>query len=99
MYARMSRFAGLDPGRVEQTIVQFRDGALPGLREQQGFRGITVGVNRASGQAFAITLYETEHDMRESEKLAAQARAAAVETGTHGPSREPVVDHYEIVVE
>ncbi len=99
MHARVSRFAGLDPGRVEATVEQFRTGALDELRGQPGFKGITVGVNRASGSAIAITLYESEREMRESEKLAAQARAAAIETGQTGPSREPVVDHYEVVVQ
>jgi len=99
MHARVSRFAGLDPERVEATVEEFRTGALEQLKAQPGFSGITVGVNRASGQAIAITLYASEREMRESEKLAAQARAQAVETGTTGPSREPVVDHYEIVIQ
>jgi hypothetical protein len=34
--------------------------------------------------------------MRASERLADEARAQAVETA--GPQREPVVDHYEVVV-
>jgi hypothetical protein len=54
-------------------------------------------VNRRSGQAVAITLWETEANMRESEKLATQARERAVATAR--PSREPIVDHYEIVVQ
>jgi hypothetical protein len=98
MHARVSRFAGLDPGRLDETIAEFRSGALEQLRGQQGFKGITVGVNRASGQAIALALYDSEREMRDSEKLAAEARARAVETGSHEPSREPVVDHYEIVI-
>ncbi|HEX6391764.1 MAG TPA: hypothetical protein VFZ89_20020 [Solirubrobacteraceae bacterium] len=99
MHARVSRFAGLDPGRVEATVEQFKIDSLEELKAQPGFKGITVGVNRASGQAIAITLFESEREMRDSEKLAAQARAAAIETGQTGPSREPVVDHYEVVVQ
>jgi heme-degrading monooxygenase HmoA len=97
MHARLSRFAGLDPERIEETVHQFRDGALPELREQQGFKGITVAVNRRTGQALAVTLWETEADMKASEKLATQAREQAIATAR--PSREPIVDHYEVVVQ
>jgi hypothetical protein len=53
-------------------------------------------VNRKSGQAAAITLWETEGDMKRSEELAIKARERAVATA--GPSREPIVDVYEVVV-
>jgi heme-degrading monooxygenase HmoA len=96
MHARLSRFAGLDPERVDETVKQFEQDALPGLEAQQGFLGITAGVNQGTGQAFTVTLWETEENMRASERLADEARSQAVETA--GPQREPVVDHYEVVV-
>ena len=96
MHARLSRFAGLDPERVDETVRQFEQHALPGFEQQQGFRGITAGVNPATGQAFTVTLWETEEDMKASAKLAADARDQAVETA--GPAREPIVDNYEVVV-
>ena len=96
MHARLSRFAGLDPERVEETVQQFEEHALPGLEQQQGFRGITAGVNPATGQAFTVTLWESEADMRASEQLATEARDQAVETAR--PSRDPIVDQYEVVV-
>jgi heme-degrading monooxygenase HmoA len=96
LHARLSRFGGLDPERIEATVEQFREQALPQLQEQQGFRGITVGVNRKTGQALAVTLWETEADMSESERVADEARDQAVATAR--PAREPIVDHYEVVV-
>jgi hypothetical protein len=53
-------------------------------------------VNFQGGQAIAIALWETEADMSRSEKLAAEAREQAVATA--GPSRTPIVDHYEVVI-
>jgi len=53
-------------------------------------------VNRKTGQAAVIALWETEHDMKQSEELALQARERAVATA--GPSREPIVDHYEVIL-
>jgi heme-degrading monooxygenase HmoA len=96
LHVRLSRFAGLDPERIEATVAQFREQGLAQLQQQQGFRGITVGVNRKTGQAVAVTLWETEADMSESERVAAEARERAVETAR--PAREPIVDHYEVVV-
>jgi heme-degrading monooxygenase HmoA len=96
MHARLSRFAGLDPERIDATVRQFEEEALPRLEQQPGFRGITVGVNHQGGQAVAIALWETEADMRRSEKLAAEAREQAVATAA--PSRTPIVDQYEVVI-
>jgi len=96
MHARLSRFAGLDPERIDATVRQFEEEALPRLEQQPGFRGITVGVNYQGGQAIAIALWETEADMSRSEKLAAEAREQAVATA--GPSRTPIVDQYEVVI-
>jgi len=55
-----------------------------------------VGVNRRSGKAVAFTLWETEADMRQSEKLADEAREQAVATAK--PARDPIVDDYEVIV-
>jgi heme-degrading monooxygenase HmoA len=96
MYVRLSRFAGLDPERIEETKRQFEEQALGQLEQQPGFRGITVGVNYKSGKAVAVTLWETERDLRQSEKLADEARAQAVSTAK--PSRDPIVDDYEVIV-
>ena len=96
MHARLSRFAGLDPERIEETARQFEDETLEALAQQPGFRGITVGVNRRSGKAVALTLWETEADMRQSEKLADEAREQAVATAK--PDRDPIVDDYEVIV-
>ena len=44
-----------------------------------------------------MTLWASEAEMRESEKVAAEAREQAIATA--GPSRAPVVDRYEVVVQ
>jgi hypothetical protein len=96
MHARLSRFAGLDPERIDATVRQFEEEQLPRLEQAAGFRGITVGVNHRSGQAVALALWETEADMRESERIAEEAREQAVATA--GPARTPIVDKYEVVL-
>jgi heme-degrading monooxygenase HmoA len=96
MHARLSRWAGLDPERLNETVQQFEQQFLPALEQMSGFGGVVVMLDRSAGKAAAITLWETDAAMRESDKLAEQARAAA-ETAAQAP-REPIVDHYEVVV-
>ena len=96
MHARLSRFAGLDAERLDETLRQFEGEALGDLEGQPGFSGITCCVNRRTGQAAVITVWETENDMKRSEEIALKAREQAVATAR--PSREPVVDHYEVVL-
>ena len=96
MYARVSRFAGLPPGRIEETVREFEEGQLPVIEQQPGFKGVLVAIDRAEGKAVAVTYWETQENLRASDKLADQARAAAVATGQ--PSREPIVDRYEVVI-
>jgi heme-degrading monooxygenase HmoA len=96
MHARLSRFAGLDAERIDETLQQFQQDALSSLEQQPGFRGITVCVNRGTGQALVLALWETEADMRQSEEVAIRAREQAVATA--GPSREPMIDRYEVIL-
>jgi heme-degrading monooxygenase HmoA len=96
MHVRLSRFAGLPPERVDQTIQEFEQGALPQLQQLDGYKGVMVMVNRGTGQAAAVTFWETEADLKASDKLAGQARDQAVQTAQ--PEREPVVDRYEVLL-
>jgi heme-degrading monooxygenase HmoA len=101
MHARLSRFAGLPPERIYSTIEQFKQGALPQFEQLDGYRGVLIAVNQAEGKAAAITFWESQDNMRQSDRLADQARQAALEQaqGSSEPTREPIVDHYEVVLD
>ncbi len=101
MYARLSRFAGLPPERIDETVRAFEQGALPQFEQLDGYEGVLIAVNQAEGKAAAMTFWDTRDHMRQSDKLADQARAAALEQaqGTSEPTREPIVDHYEVVLQ
>ncbi|TMK40588.1 MAG: hypothetical protein E6G56_06735 [Actinobacteria bacterium] len=96
MHARVSRFVGLPPERIDRTLEQFEEDELPKLENQDGFRGVLVLVNRADGMANAITFWDSESNLRASEQAGADARAAAVKTAE--PSREPRVDRFQVVL-
>jgi hypothetical protein len=93
----MSRFAGLPPERIEQTIREFEEGQLQALSQQPGYKGVMIGIDRAEGKSIAITFWETSENLRASDRLADQARQQALDAVK--PSREPIVDRYEIVVQ
>jgi heme-degrading monooxygenase HmoA len=97
MYARVSRFAGLPPERIDQTLREFEEGQLSVLEEQPGFKGVLVGIDRAEGKAVAITYWETLENLRASDKVADRARSEAVARAQ--PSREPIVDRYEVLLQ
>ena len=96
MYARLSRFAGLPTERIDQTVREFEQQELPNLEQQQGFEGVVVMVDRGEGKAAAMTFWESLDDLRASDRIADRAREAAVATAQ--PSREPIIDRYEVVL-
>jgi heme-degrading monooxygenase HmoA len=97
MYARLSRFAGLPPERIEETVREFEEQYLPALENSAGFQGIFVGVDRGSGKAAAVTFWESREALEQSDRAADQARDAALERTE--PAREPIVDRYEVVLQ
>ena len=97
MHVRLSRFAGLPPERIDDTIEEFREQQLPELERQAGFKGVLVMLNRGTGQAAALTFWASEADLHASEKVASRAREAAVASAQ--PAREPIVDRYEVVLQ
>ena len=96
MHARLSRFAGLPPERIDHTLDDFQQRQLPDIEKEEGYQGVVLMVNQRTGQAAAITFWESERAMRQSEQTAGAAVQAALETGQ--PSREPIIDRYEVVL-
>jgi hypothetical protein len=97
MYARLSRFAGLPPERIDETLREFQEGQLSVLEQQPGYNGVLVGLDRAEGKAIAITFWESSENLRATDRLADEARQAALDAVK--PSREPIVDRYEVILE
>lgn len=94
MHARVSTIYGTTEqgGDVEG---MFREQVLPTLQELGG-KGAILLVDRGSGKAVAITLWEDEAAMRESEERANELRRQAAESA--GASEPPTVDRYEVAV-
>lgn len=96
MHARVTSFPGLAPERITATLKEFEEEHLPVLEQQPGFMGVWAGVDRNAGRAVAVTFWETQEDLRATDKLASQVRAVAVSTSR--AEREPITDRYEVVM-
>ena len=80
MFARVSSYdgpAGLSDDEVQQITKRTLEDVMPGVRQMGGFRGILSLLDRASGKAATISLWDTEADMQASEEAANAARAQA----------------------
>lgn len=73
MYARITTFLGA-PGRFDDDLADARDNVLPELERIDGFRGLLILNDRASGRSIAITLWESEDRLRASEAEATRLR-------------------------
>jgi hypothetical protein len=94
MYARVTSLAG-SPGDVDDGVENFRKNVIPFTREQGG-KGSILLIDRASGKALAITLWEDEQALRASEERANTLRAEAAEE--LGATEQPEVERYEVAV-
>jgi formylmethanofuran dehydrogenase subunit E len=79
----------------EGVVGMFREQVLPTLQELGG-KGAILLVDRGSGKAVAITLWDDEQAMRQSEERANELRRQAAESA--GAAEPPTVDRYEVAV-
>ena len=79
--ARVTTFAG-DPAQVEKSLRHAVEDVLPELRTIDGWQGIIVAVDRASGAEKVITLWESEDAMSASETQADQLRSTVADSAS-----------------
>jgi heme-degrading monooxygenase HmoA len=96
MHARLSTL-DLDPSRIDETVANLEERDLPMIREQAGFKGFTLLVDRSSGKIVGTSYWETKEDMDAAEEAGNQARQHAAETG--GASSAPQVDRFEVALD
>lgn len=67
MYARLTKsFIRLD--KIEEGIAIYKDAVLPASQKQHGFRAIFLLVERETGTAVSLSLWEDEKDVLANEK-------------------------------
>jgi heme-degrading monooxygenase HmoA len=68
-----------DPAHIDDGINYIRESVLPSSSPDEGLEGFYHLVDRQSGKAISITLWENEEAMRASEEEANQLRAQIAE--------------------
>ena len=96
MYARVNTILG-SADKVEDGIRQFRETTIPAAKGMKGFKGAYFLADRKSGKVLAITLWETEADLRASSPAVARLRAQG--TQAMAAAALPGVDMYEVVIQ
>jgi heme-degrading monooxygenase HmoA len=90
MWARVSTYRG-SPEQVEAAAARLPEQAL---QEMSGFERAYLLIDRESGNALTITLWESEDALRESEERANQLRSQV--TDDLGATGAPTVERYEV---
>lgn len=95
MHARVSTLM-LDPANVDEVTGQLEREDLDKLKATDGFRGMTLLVDRSTGKGVATTYWDSEEAMKAAEKIGDETRRRAAETGGAG---EPQVERFEVAID
>ncbi len=94
MYARVVT-TQYQPGKLDEGLHIFRESVLPELKQQAGFQGITLLLDRSNNKMAGISLYQTEADLQAS-GTNIQARFAIASSRF---AAAPLVETYEVAVQ
>ena len=92
MFARVTVVQG-SPDKIGQGIDSFNSTVLPAVKAVDGYRSGILLVDRTSGKAMGITLWESEDARRRGAEAVEEARASAIKA--MGASVPPA-DEYEV---
>lgn len=96
MYARTTTIEG-QADRIDEVVRQVESEVLPVLKEQAGFKGFTVHVNRSSGKVVGTSYWESQQAMEASEEAVSGPREEAAQRA--GASGGPAVENFEIAID
>ena len=95
MHARVTTLT-MDPAKVDEMIGQLEREDLDKLKATDGFRGMTVLVDRSSGKGIGTTYWDSEEAMKAAEQIGEETRRRAAEAGASG---EPEVERFEVALD
>ncbi len=76
MHVRITTVTGAS--NIDGGLAVLRDQALPRMRQQHGFRGLSASGDRAAGVVTVLSVWDSEADLEASESAADKARGNAV---------------------
>jgi len=92
VFARVSTYRG-DPGQIDGGLNYARENIVPRVQQVDGFEGVYYLVDRESGKALSITLWESEEALRASEEEANQLRSESADSAS---ATIESVERYEV---
>ena len=96
MYARTTTIEG-QADRIDEVVREIESGVLPVLKQQDGFKGFTVHVNRSSGKVVGTSYWESQQAMEASEEAVSGPRDESARSA--GASGGPAVEQFEVAVD
>ena len=93
MHARIIRFEGA--ANIDDGVVFIREKATPQVRQQKGYLGLSVSVDRSAGLLSIMSSWETEADLKASEAALAGLRAEGASVAGTGA---PTITNFEVLV-
>jgi heme-degrading monooxygenase HmoA len=95
MHARVSTLT-MDSAKLDEVIRQLESEDLDKLKATDGFRGMTLVVDRSSGKGIGTTYWDSEEAMAAAEQIGEETRRRAADTGGAG---EPQVERFEVAID
>lgn len=92
MFARLSTYQG-SPVPAEGDVTANSEAIVRQVQDVPGFRGVYYLVDRATGEAKSLTLWDDERTMQDSEEQAARIRE---ETAQREGQRIVSVERFEV---
>jgi heme-degrading monooxygenase HmoA len=91
-WVRLTTVSG-DPAKVEDGIRHFESRVIPEMSKLHGFRAAVLLLDQATGDAIAVTVWDSKNDLDGSSSQAGPIRATA--SDVMGAS-DPQVESYEV---
>jgi heme-degrading monooxygenase HmoA len=95
MHARVTTLK-MDPAKVDEMVDQLKREDLDKLKATDGFRGMTVLVDRSSGKGVGTTYWDSEEAMKAAEQIGEETRGRAAQAGG---AEAPEVERFEVALD
>lgn len=94
MYARVTRWEGADAQAMRESVAQIRERAGSGPPEGVPAVGFTLLMDPDAGRGLAISLFDTEEDLRQGD-----ATLRNMDPPNDGMGRRTSIEMYEVGVD
>jgi hypothetical protein len=95
MHARSAVVDG-DVDKIDDAVRFWNEQQLPKYRDQPGYKGFTLLVNRESGKLLGVSFLDSEDAVRGSDEMAKRARSGLAEAGR---GTEQTRENWEVAIE